>query len=143
MLSEKMRQQIITEANKLLGVPFHHASNSSLGMDCRGFVWLVYHRVGIELPTCDGRSYTADWWKHTKEERLLETFLKVFKYTKEPKMGDTLLFRIFSLNVPVNHCGIYINDETFIHCFSSRGVHPQNFDHKWHRRFITFLTYKG
>lgn len=146
MLSEKLRNKIITESNKLLGVPFHHASNSSLGMDCRGFIWLVYHRTGIELPTSDGRMYAADWWKHTKEERLLTTFLKKFKYTKEPKTGDILLFRLFALNAPVNHCGIYINNETFVHCFSNKirgGVHFQTFDYKWMRRFVTFLTYKG
>jgi peptidoglycan DL-endopeptidase LytE len=146
MLSDIIRQQIVIEANKMIGVPFHHASKSTLGIDCRGLVWFTYRRAGIELPDTDGRKYTADWWKHTKEERLLNIFLQYFDYTSDPKIGDILLLRLFSIHVPINHCGIYIGNNSFIHSYSDKsgkGVHTQDLDYKWKRRFICYLTYKG
>lgn len=146
MLGDNQRSIIVTEVNKLIGKPFRHASNSSLGMDCRGFVWLAYHRAGIHLPMNDGRMYTADWWRHTNEERLLNKFLDVFEKTTSPELGDILLFRLFRINGPINHCGILTGNDTFVHCYANKstgGVYPQSLDYKWKRRTVYFLTYKG
>lgn len=110
-------KDIITEAKKILNVPFCHFGRSRLGLDCAGVVYITHNRCGMNLQSID-QPYDPFWWKKTSQgERILNGFINTwkFEYSDEPVIGGLILFRIYGKNVPVNHCGILINENEFIH----------------------------
>lgn len=138
-------KQIITEAKKLIGVPFCHFGRSTLGIDCSGLVWMVHHRCGIDFPRSD-RPYNALWWRNSKEERILNGFQKCWKFelVDRPIVGGLVLFRIFGKNVPINHCGILINEHQFIHAKCGIGhkinkTCPDNLESGYSKRIAGYM----
>lgn len=115
-------ERTIVEAKKLLNVPFRHYGRTTLGLDCLGFLWLVYTRAGFgEYPRIDFK-YDPLWWTSKAHgERLLNAFIDVagFEITDKPVRGCLVTFRLYVKDPPVNHCGIYLNEDTLIHACSS------------------------
>ncbi len=93
-----IRQKILTISLSYLGTEYWPGGQSTeYGMDCSGFTQLVYKRVGINIPR------TA-----------YEQYLKSAKVTRSYlKKGDLVFFATRWLGV--NHVGIYIGDNKFIH----------------------------
>ena len=116
-------KQIVIEAKKLINVPFCNYGRTTLGLDCSGLIWLVFHRCGIDFPRLHGEKYSPFWWRDPSQgERLLDAFLLFgFEICDEPVIGGIVLFRLFGDNVPVNHCGILINEDHMIHAKCSFG----------------------
>lgn len=48
--AEARRQQIVIDAQRMIGVPYLWGGNTGNGIDCSGFARLLHHWVGIELP---------------------------------------------------------------------------------------------
>lgn len=114
-------QRIITEAKRLLNTPFCHFGRSAIGIDCSGLIWLSHTRSGMVLKRVD-RHYHATWWKDPGQgERLFNGFQNEWNFNliDKPIIGSVVLFRIYGRNVPINHCGILINEDQFIHSKSS------------------------
>lgn len=109
-------KQIISESKKLLNVPFCHYGRSVIGLDCAGLIWLIHNRLGLNYPRVDYH-YGPMWWRDRSQgERLLEGFLKSeFEFYDNPVVGGIVLFRLYGKNVAINHCGIVINEDEFIH----------------------------
>lgn len=51
--------QILTEAQKFLGVPYKWGGTTPAGFDCSGFVQYVYKQLGIALPRTSEEQYAA------------------------------------------------------------------------------------
>lgn len=86
------RQQVIDEARKWLGTPFHHQGRLlGVGVDCVGIVSETGRALG--LTTHDNTTYSqqpdgSSLVAHLREAGLIETSVE------EMQVGDILVFRI-------------------------------------------------
>lgn len=105
-----------------LGVPHRMGGNSKKGVDCSGFVQNVYKEVyGIMLPR-----------SASEMEKLVETV----DSKANLREGDLVFFR---KNNRVNHVGIYLKDNTFLHTSTSQGVVITSLNDKYWSK----LYYRG
>ncbi len=89
-----------------LGVRYKYGGMSREGLDCSGFVSLVYKEVyGMSLPRSSGKQW--------KEGRIVPPATAV--------PGDLIFFRGGMFN-GINHVGIYMGGNRFVHASSSNGV---------------------
>lgn len=93
--------QVLQEAYKYMGVPYVWGGTSDSGLDCSGFVQKVNKALGVKLP---------------RTAREQATVGEAVGYT-ELQAGDRLYFACKGSTV--DHCGIYIGENMFIH--SSKG----------------------
>ena len=88
-------QRVVDEARKYLGVPYlWGGTDPAKGLDCSGFVQLVYRNNGIELPRVSYQQATAG--------RPVDSLT-------DARPGDILAF-----NSPVDHIAIYLGDNKMI-----------------------------
>ena len=106
-----LRQDIISFAKTLIGVPYVWGGNSpSEGFDCSGFVKYVFDHFNVSLPRVAQQQYDYS----TKLNK------------SDLKAGDLVFFSSASSSA-VEHVGIYIGNsdgytDAFIHASSSSGV---------------------
>lgn len=101
--SKGVREDIVESAHQYLGVPYKWGGTSEAGFDCSGLTSAVYKLNGIVLPRSSYEQYhSGDLIQKAKLQR-----------------GD-LVFFITNRGKRVNHVGIYIGDNEFIHA-PSRG----------------------
>jgi len=100
-------RSIVAAARRQLGTPYRYGwMRGYEGFDCSGFVCYVYKEaLGKKLP----RTARA-------QSRYVERLPK-----SELRAGDLLFFDTrYGGNGPVNHCGIYLGNGTFIHASSGK-----------------------
>ncbi len=84
-------------AKKYLGVPYQWGGTTTKGLDCSGFVMVVYNELGVQLP---------------HSSKLL--FATGVAVTRENlREGDLVFFE--TTGEGVSHVGIYLSDGQFIH----------------------------
>lgn len=104
-LPSKSNDQVLTVANRMLGVPVVWGGASpAQGFDCSGLVQYVFRQAGINLPR------TADLQ--------FEVGKTVAKSELQP--GDLVYFTTYEPGA--SHVGIYTGSSKFIHTSSSQGV---------------------
>ena len=96
---------VITEAKKVIGAPYLAAGISPRGFDSSGFIYYVFKQAGYKI----SRSSVATYYKLGKE-------------VSSPKPGDLIFFALGSNKAIVNHSGIYLGDNEFIHVTLNKGV---------------------
>ena len=114
---EKIKaNKIIAQAKKFLNVPFCHYGRSTIGLDCSGLIWIAHHRSNVHFARTD-YNYNARWWQDSSQgERIIKGLeFAGFELCDDLMVGGIVLFRIYGKHVPVNHCGILINEHQFIH----------------------------
>lgn len=79
------------------GVPYRFGGATTEGFDCSGLVFFTHRRFGLNVPRTSRAQ--AEQAERVKRRKL------------EP--GDLVFFRIGSRHV--NHVGIYIGDDRFVH----------------------------
>lgn len=93
-----LREKIITISLSYLGTEYWPGGqDTQYGMDCSGFTQVVYKRAGINIPRTAYEQYL-------KSAKISKSFLK---------KGDLVFFSTRWLGI--NHVGIYIGDNKFIH----------------------------
>lgn len=97
--------EILETARNFLGVKYIWAANGPLAFDCSGFTKYVFNTVGISLPRYSG--HQANIGKKIKFSQMQKGDLVFFDTTKK--------FR-----KKVNHVGIFIGDNKFIHASSAK-----------------------
>lgn len=102
-------EMLYAEGAKWLGVPHRYGGSNKQGVDCSGFVSILYEQVyGRQL----SRS-SADMLKHDCRKISRD----------ELKEGDLVFFRTEGgRKKSPNHSGIYLKNGKFIHTSTSRGV---------------------
>ena len=91
---------------------------SRSGVDCSGFICLVFKELnGARLPRSSGKL-----WK-----------LGRVVSPQEARPGDVVFFR-GGLFGTINHVGIYMGDNSFIHASSSNGVIYSALDDQYYKK---------
>lgn len=111
---------LYSEAASWLGVPHRYGGMTKKGVDCSGFVSIVYEKIyGVKL-------------ERSSADMLSKNCKKVKKGSLEE--GDLVFFRTGKKRGPVNHSGIYLKDGKFIHTSTSRGVMISSLDEEYYRK---------
>ena len=95
--------QICNFGAKYLGTPYRYGGSGPGGFDCSGFVGYVYKQHGYNLPRTAADIYGVG--------------VAVDKANLQP--GDLLFFKGRGTSY-INHVGIYVSDNKFIHSSSPR-----------------------
>jgi len=99
-----------------LGTPYLYGGNTKSGVDCSGFVSNVYlEKEGMRIP------------RTTKEE------FEIGKSVNRANLiiGDLVFFGKKGNEKKVNHVGIYVGNEKFIHASTSEGVTVTSLDNSY------------
>lgn len=100
-----------------LGTPYQYGGNSRQGMDCSGFVSVVFREsFDIELPHSASQIYR-------KCQKVAP---------QELNLGDLVFFRT-SRSKKINHVGIYLVQNYFVHASVSYGVVVSELTAKYYR----------
>jgi hypothetical protein len=116
-------QQFEDRLKQFIGIPYRRGGTTTKGLDCSGFVRLVYDQIfGIELP-------------HNSVAQFRFSDLK--KIDKRDMQPGDLIFFGNTKKKRINHVGVYISDNKFIHASSSKGISVSGLDESyWKKRFM-------
>ncbi len=105
---DKEQRKLIEEAFSWLGTPYTYAmQDKGVGTDCSGMVMSVYRDVaGCLLPRNSAKQ--AEFCIKVKE--------------KDARIGDLVFFATGKDPEKVSHVGILVDDNSFIHASTSKGV---------------------
>jgi peptidoglycan endopeptidase LytF len=126
----KARQDILAQTMPYLNIPYLWGGlYPATGLDCSGFVQLVFHNAGLSLPRVARQQFDAT--RGLKPRDVLP--------------GDLVFF---SMHHPgsrmVDHVGIYLGKGLFIHASVSNGIHVEPISKPYYvERLIAVRRYRG
>lgn len=121
----KKQKKIVEEAYSWIGTPYKYAaSEKGKATDCSGLVMKVFENAtGLKLPRNSAKQ--AEFCDEIKAE--------------EVDIGDLVFFATGKDSNRISHVGIVVDNESFIHASSSKGVVVSKFANNYYRRtFIKF-----
>lgn len=111
-------------AHKYIGVRYKYGGTTTKGFDCSGYVWRVYQDMGIDFSRSSSKAY----------------YQKGKKISKSKAGKGDLVF--FKERGKINHVGIYLGADRFVHASSSRGVIESSLTNSyWKPRIAGFRRY--
>ncbi len=103
-----------------MGTPHRLGGLDKRGVDCSGFVSMLYHKIyGKDLP---------------RTSRDMAEKLKR-KYDDDLKEGDLVFFSFGGRNI--DHVGIYLHNGKFVHVSTRKGVIISNLKDSWYAKYLT------
>ncbi|SIS84932.1 SH3 domain-containing protein [Kaistella chaponensis] len=93
-------EKVSETAQKFFNVPYLWSGRSFFGIDCSGFVQLVYKVHGISLP---------------REAHQQSEVGEVLSFVEESKPGDLAFFE--NLDGQISHVGMLLEDQNIIHAY--------------------------
>ena len=100
--------------------PYSLGNQSKKGIDCSGFTQVVYKEI-----------YNKDLPRRSKD---MGELIKR-KYTKDLEEGD-LVFFSFGGSEEINHVGIYLHNNKFVHASTKRGVIISDLTEPWYGDYL-------
>ncbi|MGE5606146.1 MAG: NlpC/P60 family protein [Bacteroidota bacterium] len=119
-LTEAPVKEMIAYAKNFLGINYVYGGASPRGFDCSGFTKYVFSKIGIDLP-------------HQAKQQMEKGTAIQSKTELLP--GDLVFFKTKGSSI-VNHVGIYLGDNRFIHASSGYGavrISPLDSGYYYHR----------
>lgn len=105
--ADRQQSRLYKVATSWIGTPYSYGGHGSSGVDCSGLVMEVYKEVyGIQLHRNSAEIFQKDCVEIPRNE-IVE--------------GDLVFFTNDS-GSRINHVGIYLDDDKFVHSSSSKGV---------------------
>ena len=124
-----------------LGTPYKHTGRDKDGVDCWGLVYRYFDYIGLRI------NYDIDYEKHWSKNGKnyfiegIDQFYKYFEKISYPEKGSIVLFT--GINGVVNHIGIVIDDNKFIHAVKKAGVCISKFsDNRFKNKIYAFYRIK-
>jgi uncharacterized protein YraI len=114
--------ELVANAKNLLGITYVYEGASPRGFDCSGFTKYVFSKIGIILP-------------HRAKGQMEKGAVIPSKAELLP--GDLVFFKTNGSS-KVNHVGIYLGENRFIHASSGYGavrISPLDSGYYYHRYF--------
>lgn len=109
--------RLVKVVDRYIGVPYRFAGMSRKGVDCSGFVCLVY--------------------KELNHVQLAHSSKKMSRYGREVSLGQALagdlVFFTGGVFGSINHVGIYIDEKRFAHASTSKGVIYSSLDEPYYK----------
>ncbi len=112
--NKKDNLKLYKEAASWLGVPHREGGMDKNGVDCSGLVLNIYKTVYNKTLERTSRSQCQTNCKRIDKTKLQE--------------GDLVFFNTRLKGNKVNHVGIYLKDNKFLHTSSSKGVMVSSLD---------------
>jgi cell wall-associated NlpC family hydrolase len=106
---------IVNNSLRYLGAPYRYGGTTPSGFDCSGFVRYVFGLEDIELPRSSREQATVG--THVDKGSLLPADLVFFKTDGSSR---------------INHVGIYLGDNNFVHASRTRGIVITSLDDKYY-----------
>ncbi len=115
--------QFENKVKEYVGIPYRKGGTTTNGLDCSGFVRLVYDEIfGIDLP----HSSLAQF-----------SFSDLKKIDRQEMQPGDLIFFGNKGKKRINHVGVYLSDNKFIHASSTDGIKVSDLDERyWKKRFV-------
>lgn len=118
--SKELNSSLYQMIDEWMGIPHRMGGLNKSGVDCSGFVSMVYQQVyGKNL----ARS-SRDMAEHVKR-----------KYDHQLKEGDLVFFSFGGRNI--DHVGIYLHNDKFVHVSTKQGVVISNLKDTWYYKYLT------
>lgn len=131
------RSDVVAEARKLLGTPYHHQGRVlGHGVDCYGVIEMVARSLGIDVP--NGITYSR-----IPDE--LELIRNMDQYAiqvpvSEAGVGDIVLIPFLH---KIRHMAI-LTDMGILHAYEPRGMVVEHaVDDRWRKQFRRAYRYPG
>jgi len=113
-------QDIIDTARRFIGVRYcYGGARPESGFDCSGFVQYVFSLHGIKMPRTASEQAT------------------VGTRVTDPAPGDLVFFDTHC-NGSIEHVGIYVGNNAFIHASQSNGITITSLSDTWYKQRYTF-----
>ncbi len=114
-----LRNQILEESQKYIGVRYVSGGTSPRGFDCSGYVMYIYNKVGVDLSRVLGEQMASG----------------VVVAKDELQIGDLVIFsNTTGYGHFASHIGIYIGNNQVIHASSGRGITIDSLDKAYYTR---------
>lgn len=128
-IGRKDNKELYKEVRSWLGTPYRYGGESKKGTDCSGMVMQIYLKVyDIKLQRNSARIF-YDNCKRIKKHQLREGDLVFFATGKKDK---------------INHVGIYLKNDKFVHASTKKGVIISDLNESYYiRRFKGAGRVKG
>lgn len=110
-------RSVISCSLRFLGSPYRYGGKTIRGFDCSGFVGHVFGLMDIELPRSSREQAKAG--SHVEKESLIPADLVFFKTGGSSR---------------INHVGIYLGDNRFIHASTTRGIVITSLNDKYYKK---------
>jgi cell wall-associated NlpC family hydrolase len=124
---------------KYLGIPYQHRGRTLTGLDCWGFLKLVYADLGVRLFDIEDLEYSKVWGLEGRDYFKAHYFHD-WAEVKEPEILDGVLF-VNSRRI-ANHAGIVLSNKRFIHCCRQGVIISRLEDPAWIKRIEGFYRLK-
>jgi cell wall-associated NlpC family hydrolase len=119
MITDEMREKIVTEAKTWVGTRYHHLADiKGHGVDCAMLLIRVYCGLGL-APAFDPRPYETQWYFHHSEEKYLEWIKKYCDPVERGLPGDIEVYRFGRCAA---HGTIIISEDMMIHAYQPARV---------------------
>jgi cell wall-associated NlpC family hydrolase len=112
------RGKMLQAMNNWLGTPYHYGSEGPNSIDCSALVWRVFNEAGISFDRNSARYYWSEF--------------PVASEAEKTQFGTLVFFN------RLGHVGIVIDENTFFHASSSKGVTFSKFDGYWEDRIVGY-----
>jgi len=123
--------------DKYLGIPYTHLGRSLDGLDCYGFLILVYADLGWKL--VDITNYEKNW-SLKGEDLFVDNYQKQWERVFTPRLFDIVLIR--NKKEIANHAGLYIDSTKFLHCIKAGVVIGKFAEDKWGKNIVGYYRFK-
>ncbi|MEN9566479.1 MAG: hypothetical protein RLZZ69_1675 [Cyanobacteriota bacterium] len=126
------RDEVITHAEQLLGIPYVFGQRSIHGLDCVGFLYQISLKMGWKI------DYPCDY-NDPAQFQITETLDKYFTVTTAGQKGDIIVVRNQLGNT--HHVALIYSDTQIIHCIDGVNIPSVRIDQNRKFKKLIVKTY--